>query len=506
MKLSAKILDKIDSKNVTVPSAELIQLPEKVLQFGTGMLLRGLPDYFIDKANREGIFGGRIVVVKSTSKGDASLFESQDGLYTLCVRGLENRKPVENNLINSSISRVLNASEEWPLILDCARNPDLQIIISNTTEAGIKLVENDDIRKQPPISFPGKLLSFLHERFKVFGGSNESGLVIIPAELIPGNGDRLKEIVLELAKLNELELEFIDWIKRDNHFCNSLVDRIVTGTPSQEVKAEIELQLGYEDDLLTVCEVYKLWAIEGDENIKKILSFSLADEGMIIASDITLFRELKLRLLNAVHTMSCGVAFLAGIELVREGMEDKLMADYISGLMKEEIGGAMPYTIEPEVISDYCDKVLDRFRNPHINHLWKNITLNYSDKIRLRCVPVLNVFYQQFNRVPELMALGFAAYIYFMKPVKQLDDSFYGKANNEFYAIDDEEAGKFHVLWQTLSAGQIVEEVLKNVDLWVNDLTLLPGFSDFVKEKLESIINIGMRNTLENVIKNKMYV
>ena len=90
--------------------------------------------------------------------------------------------------------------------------------------------------------------------------------------------------------------------------------------------------------------------------------------------------------------MSCGIAFLAGIELVREGMDDKLMAAYISNLMREEIGCAIPYEIEAEVISDYSDKVLDRFRNAHINHLWKNITLNYSDKIRLRCVPVLNVF------------------------------------------------------------------------------------------------------------------
>lgn len=506
MKLSAKTLDKIDTKRVIVPSMEIMQLPEKILQFGTGMLLRGLPDYFIDNANRNGIFNGRVVVVKSTSKGDTSSFENQNGLYTLCIRGLENGNRVEDNMINSSISRVLNASDEWRLILDCANNPELQIIISNTTEAGIKLVKDDDIQEQPPASFPGKVLSFLYERFKAFGGSNESGLVIIPTELIPNNGDKLKAIVLELAGSNGLDPLFLEWLNHHNYFCNSLVDRIVTGTPSQQVKSEIEMQLGYEDDLLTVCEVYKLWAIEGGDHIKKILSFAGADDGMIIVPDIMLYRELKLRLLNATHIMSCGIAFLAGIELVREGMEDKLMAAYVSNLMREEIGRAIPYEIDAEVISDYCDKVLDRFRNPHINHLWKNITLNYSGKIRLRCVPVLNVFYKQYNQVPELIALGFAAYIYFMRPVKQVDKSFYGEKDGELYLIDDEQAGKFHQLWQTLTVNEIITEVLKDGDLWGQDLTSLPGFRDSVLEKLKSIINNGMRNSLEIFRKNKMDV
>src|SRR5687768_2036263 len=110
MILSKFTLKNIDSSHVTVPAEHVLDLPEKVLQFGTGALLRGLPDYFIDKANRQGIFNGRIVVVKSTSNGDASEFDSQDCLYTLCVRGLEDGAKVEENIINSSISRVLQAS------------------------------------------------------------------------------------------------------------------------------------------------------------------------------------------------------------------------------------------------------------------------------------------------------------------------------------------------------------------------------------------------------------
>src|SRR5215212_5202806 len=117
MVLSRYTLRNIDPEKVVIPGDELFELPEKVLQFGTGVLLRGLPDYFIDKANQHGIFNGRIVVVKSTSRGDAGEFEKQDGLYTLCTRGIDGNEKIEENVINSSISRVLNASTEWIQIL-----------------------------------------------------------------------------------------------------------------------------------------------------------------------------------------------------------------------------------------------------------------------------------------------------------------------------------------------------------------------------------------------------
>jgi tagaturonate reductase len=162
-------------------------LPEKVLQFGTGVLLRGLPDYFIDKANKAGIFNGRVVVVKSTGHSGADAFAEQNGLYTLCIRGIEQGRNVEENILNASISRVLQASSEWQAVLDCAADPDMQIVISNTTEVGISLME-DSIKAAPPVSFPGKLLAFLYQRYRHFEGSADKGMVIIPTELIPDNG------------------------------------------------------------------------------------------------------------------------------------------------------------------------------------------------------------------------------------------------------------------------------------------------------------------------------
>ena len=394
MNLSRYTLKKISPKKVTIPDAEIFELPEKVLQFGTGILLRGLPDYFIDKANRRGIFNGRVVMVKSTSIGDTASFERQDGLFTLCERGIVDGEKFEKNCINSSISRVMVAQTDWKQILELAKNKDLQIIISNTTEMGIRLI-NEDLRLYPPTSFPGKLLAFLYERFKVFEGDEESGFVIIPTELILDNAKKLEAIVLELAHLNSLEPEFIEWIEKCNFFCNSLVDRIVTGMPDENTRARIENEIGYNDELLTVSEVYRLWAIEGDSKIRKICSFADADDGVIVEPNIELQRELKLRLLNGTHTLTCGVAFLAGINTVQHAMDNKFSGKFIENLMRNELSPSIPYEIPQTVKDPFIYKTLDRFRNPHIIHQWKSITYNYTAKMKTRCIPLLINYYQE---------------------------------------------------------------------------------------------------------------
>ena len=208
-----------------IPSPDILLLPEKILQFGTGVLLRGLPGYFVDKANKQGIFNGRMVVVKSTSQGGTASFDAQDNLYTQCIRGIDNGRIVEEAVINASISRVLTAATQWPEVLACAANPQLQIIISNTTEVGLVWQHNDDVHALPPASFPGKLLAFLLQRYTVFNGSRAAGMVIIPTELVPDNGALLKEIVLNLARENRLAPAFIDWLQ----YCQRLLQ--FTGRP-----------------------------------------------------------------------------------------------------------------------------------------------------------------------------------------------------------------------------------------------------------------------------------
>ncbi len=494
MQLSKDNLKNIKAQpGLEIPVEKLLSLPEKVLQFGTGVLLRGLPDYFIDKANKQGVFNGRVVIVKSTD-GSNDEFAQQDGLYTICVRGVANGTDVSENIINASVSRVLAAKSEWSAILECAHNAEMKIVFSNTTEVGIQLVEENGL-EGVPASFPGKLLAFLHERFKAFSGAEDSGMVVVPTELITDNGDKLKNIIMQLSRFNNLDADFITWLKEHNTFCNSLVDRIVPGKPASVELKEIEASLGYTDALLTMSEPFSLWAIEGDDKVKEVLSFHKVDDSVKIVPDITLYKELKLRLLNGTHTFNCGLAYLSGFNLTREAVTDAQYSIFAKGLMKQ-ISNAIPYEIDEEVKAAFAGNTFERFCNPFINHLWVSITVQYTSKMKMRNVPLLLRHYELTNQVPQYMAMSFAAYLLFMKAVKKEGNAYFGERNGEYYEIKDDAAAHFYEVWQNNDTDNVAQAVLEDTLLWDKDLTKLPGFAEVVSTQLKNIITNGALQTV----------
>ena len=499
MQLSKKIVEQLNGSLKSVPLAQLFELPEKVLQFGTGVLLRGLPDYFIDKANKQNIFNGRVVLVKSTDGGDTDAFDRQDGLYTHCIRGLYEQKIKDEYIINCSINRVLSAATEWKKVLACAANPEMRVVISNTTEVGIVFIPDDNIKGSPPASFPGKLLAFLYERYKIFNGDINKGLVIVPTELITDNGSKLQSIVMELAHINKFDYAFIDWLESANIFCNTLVDRIVPGKLPAEQQKATEKKLGYTDELMIMSEPYSLWAIEStNKRVKDILNFAEADDNIIITDDINKFRELKLRLLNGTHTFSCGPALLAGFETVKEAMNDKTIGLYVYDLMVHEIAPAVTNdSISSLETLEFANSVIERFRNPFIDHKWISITLNYTYKMKTRNVPLLLEHYRRNLYVPEYMAMGFAAYILFMKCEPSENGKYYGENKGVIYPVQDDQAAYFHQQWQSDSLNELVINILANANLWGEDLNSLPGFAFAVTNYMESFIQKGVIATIK---------
>lgn len=508
--MSNLVLNKVTALNckheqITLPTAAMLALPEKVLQFGTGVLLRGLPDYYIDKANRLGVFNGRVVVVKSTGNGASDEFATQDGLFTHCIKGFVNGEAIEETIINASISRVLAAKTQWNDILATADNPEMQLILSNTTEVGIVLDENDKITNNPPASFPGKLLAWLHKRYTTFNGSIESGVTIVPTELVTDNGTKLKLIIEQLATLNNLDAAFINWLLNANDFCNSLVDRIVPGKMPAQQHTATEEALGYKDDLMIMSEVYSLWAIEtSNEKSKAVLSFSTVDNGVVLAPNINKFRELKLRLLNGTHTFSCGLAFLAGFDTVKDAMANKEFSLFLHDLMTHEIAPC----IENVEISrlqayDFAKGVIDRFRNPNIDHRWLSITMNYTGKMQMRNLPLITEHYNRFDTVPQYMAAGFAAYLLFMKATKLEDGKYYGSRNGVDYHINDDSAAYYFEIWQHKNISDVVITALGNAQTWGADLTVLPGFAPAVLHYLNLFLEGKFLDTLSNIEKNK---
>ncbi len=494
MNLSKNTLSGIKSAGLILPSEELFNLPEKVLQFGTGVLLRGLPDYFIDKANRNGLFNGRVAVVKSTSKGGTKEFDDQNGLYTICVRGIENGQPVEENIVSSAISRVLTADQDWDTILEIAGAKELNIVVSNTTEVGIQLVE-ESIDQKPPLSFPAKLLAVLYHRYKALGANEDADLAVIATELIPDNGKKLQGIVLELATFNKLEESFVVWLNQHIHFCNSLVDRIVPGKPDVAALEKLEGTLGYKDELIIMAEPYRLWAIEGDARVSALLGLEAADHGVIVRPDIEIFKELKVRLLNGSHTLTSGIAYLSGIDTVTKAMNNEATRNYVKDLMMQEIVGAIPYAVDEAEAVAFANTVIDRFANPTIEHLWINITFQYTMKMKIRVLPVLQNYYNQNGKVPAHIAFGFAAFLRFMKIAKKDGNQYFGEIDGREYLITDDQAAYFYEKAQ-LNDAEYVDAVIADKALWSTDLTLIDGFSEIVKENYNNILNKGMASAL----------
>lgn len=480
------------------PGSDVFNLPEKVIQFGTGVLLRALPDYFIDQANKKGIFNGRIVVVQSTIH-DSSAFNDQDGLYTVCARGIQGGDIKELNSINASISRVLLAKDQWSEVLDCARNPDLQIVISNTTEVGIQLIP-ENIFQDPPQSYPAKLLAFLFERYRFFRGNSDYGMVIVPTELVTNNGALLQDIILELARYNKLENQFIQWLLNSNHFCNSLVDRIVPGKPTEEQKRQLEKILGYTDELITMCELFSLWAIEGSPQVKEILSFHTIDPSVVIVPDISQYRELKLRLLNGTHTFNCGTAFLHGFKITRDAISDPIYAQFTQRLMWNEIAPSIPFAIDESIKSDFASKVFERFGNPFIDHKWQSITTQYTSKMKMRNLPIIKQYYQIYDSPPLYMCTAFACYLLFMRVSRIDGNHYFGKIENDEYEIIDDSIDFFIRHWNNNSETSLVVAVLSDVDFWGEDFNALPGFTETVDFQLQKCLRVGVKEVIKDLV------
>jgi tagaturonate reductase len=490
-----------DEQGLSLPDPEVFNYPEKVLQFGTGVFIRGLIDYYIDHSNNLHGFKGRVVMVKSTTAGNVETFSRQDNLYTLIMKSVKDGAKLEKRVVCAAISRTIDAVSDWDRVLACATNPELKIIISNTTEAGITLIDHDSVFAMPPVSFPAKLLSFLLARYKAFNGSPTSGMVIIPTELIPDNATILKGIINVQAAQNQLEPAFIQWLNEHNEFCNSLVDRIVPGKLPRAEESVVQQELGYDDDLMIMSETFDLWAIEtANEKTQSLLSFSKENPGIHIVPNIDKFRELKLRLLNGSHNLSCAIGFLAGFKTVKEAMADKEFDSFMQRLINEEIAGAITSPkISLEDARNFGSQVLERYRNPYIAFDWLDICVQDTSKIRIRAVPIVIQHFEKHGYVPDAICLGFAAYILFMRGAQDGNGNFHGSYREKKYRITDDFAGKLSDKWETLNGLDLVRLVLEDQELWGTNLALLKGLTTRVGFFLDNLISYGAMYCIKSI-------
>jgi tagaturonate reductase len=487
-----------------VQAPDLTVRPVRVLQFGEGNFLRGFADWMIDRMNRTGAFNGSVQIVQPISRGMVEELNEQGGLYTLFLRGLRKGSVIEQKEVIASVAGGINPYNNFDAFLRAADNPELRFVVSNTTEAGISFTPEELPRNAPSVSFPGKVVQLLYQRFSSFKGAADKGLVFLPCELIDRNGDNLKRIVLQLAREWRLPKDFSNWILEANVFCNTLVDRIVTGYPREQAE-EYEGELGYRDKLLDTGELFHLWVIEGPADLKNEFPLQEADIRVVWTDDMTPYRTRKVRILNGAHTMTVPAAYLAGMETVGECLADNVVASFMKKGIFDEI---MPVMDMPKKeLKEYADEVLERFANPFITHYLLDISLNSISKFKARVLPSLKDYISQKNQVPVILSFSMAALIRFYRGSELKNGSLTGTRGGRTYSITDnlDNLEFFRSLWTEQTEGsktlaQVAETALAETRLWGEDLTQLSGLSAAVGTHLENIQRAGMLAAIKDLL------
>ncbi|WP_420603024.1 tagaturonate reductase [Flagellimonas sp.] len=466
--------------------------PERIIQFGEGNFLRAFADWMIHEMNKKAHFNSGVVVVQPIEQGLVKTLNEQDGLYTLYLNGIKNNTAISEHQIIDCIQRGINPYENYSSYLAIAENPDLRFVISNTTEAGIAYNSVDKLDDKPQSSFPGKLTALLYKRFQMFEGAKNKGLIIIPCELIDRNGDILKKIILQYATDWNLGGAFAAWINDNNIFCNTLVDRIVPGHPKNKMEA-ITKELGYHDKLVVEGEQFHLWVIEGPQSVRKEFPSDASSLNVVFTDDMEPYRTRKVRILNGAHTCLVPVGYLYGIDTVRESLEDDVVGSFLKDAIFNEICPTLD--LPKKELEQFANDVLDRFRNPYLEHKLMSISLNSISKYKTRVLPSVLEYIKRKNELPKKILFSLASLIVFYR----------GSKNGETIKLADsqEVLSFFTEHWSKAkdnsykTARAITGSVLSKQDFWGLDLNTLEGATELVSKYVHVIITKSMRVALE---------
>ena len=472
--------------------APAAQRPVKVLQFGEGNFLRAFVDYFIDIANEKTDFNGSVVLVKPINIGTLfPAFKEQDYRYTVMLRGLVDGEAVELSRVVTSVSGAVDAYLDYEEYAAYAKCDTLRFIVSNTTEAGIVLKEDDNFHACPPASYPGKLCKFLYERAVHFDYAQDKGLIILPVELIDDNGIMLKKCVKALAKIWNLGEKFESWLDNACVFTSTLVDRIVTGYPRGEDKAIWE-KLGYEDNILVTAEPFGLWVIESDKDISKELPLPECGLPVIYTDNQKPYKQRKVRILNGAHTSFVPAAFQCGYDIVLDAMNDPMILNFMQKTLYDEVIPTLD--LPREDLMNFAEAVTGRFKNPYIKHALLSICLNSVSKWRARCMPSLLGYVERKGQLPERLTFSLASLMALYHGGKIIEGKLECKRGEQTYTLQDDAAVlEFFASSADMPAEAQVEAFLGNETFFGSELIKVPGLKESVTASYKDILARGMK-------------
>ncbi|MBR5541087.1 MAG: tagaturonate reductase [Bacteroides sp.] len=465
--------------------------PERIIQFGEGNFLRAFVDWIISNMNEKTDFNSSVVVVQPIEKGMVDVLNAQDCLYHVNLQGLNNGEVVNSFRMIDVISRALNPYDQYPDFLALAEQPEMRFVISNTTEAGINFDESCKLDDAPASSYPGKLTQLLYHRFKHFNGDKSKGLIIFPCELIFLNGHKLKETIYQYIEWWNLGEEFKTWFETACGVYATLVDRIVPGFPRKDIDS-IKKKLGFDDNLVVQGEAFHLWVIEAPASVAEEFPANKAGLNVLFVPSEEPYHERKVTLLNGPHTVLSPVAFLSGVNIVRDACQHEVIGKFITRVMFDELMETL--NLPKEELMKFAEDVLERFNNPFVDHQVTSIMLNSFPKYATRDLPGLKEYLKRKGVLPEGLVLGLAAIMVYYKGGKRADGV-------EIIPNDASEIMEMLTnLWNEGSVENLVRTVLATTSIWGEDLNEIPGLADRVAYYIIKIQREGMLQTVKDLV------
>lgn len=464
-------------------TAQKVIRPERVIQFGEGNFLRAFVDWIISQINERTDFNGSVVVVQPIEKGLVDMLNSQDGLYHVNLQGMEKGQTVNSYRLIDVVSRAINPYRDFDDYEKLAELPDVRFVVSNTTEAGIAFDASCRLSDRPASSYPGKLTQLLYHRFRYFNGDPHKGLIIMPCELIFQNGHVLKKTIEQYIDLWNLGDEFRTWFETACRVYATLVDRIVPGFPKKEID-EIQRKLQYQDRMVVQGEAFHLWVIEAPEELEQEFPAGKAGLNVLFVPSEAPYHARKVTLLNGPHTVLAPVAFLSGIDIVRDACQHPVVGAYVRRVMFDELMETLDLP-KPELMQ-FAEDVLERFNNPFVDHQVTSIMLNSFSKFATRDLPGLKVYLQRKGRLPEGIVMGLAAILTYYKGGVRADGVAYSP--NDLPEI----ISFMQELWAAGDIRKLAEQVLAADWIWHENLNEIPQLTDRLVYYLQAIRQDGM--------------
>ena len=434
---------------------------KKVLQYGEGNFLRSFVDLYFETLNRE---GGEwaVEIVKPIPFGSLDAFARQENRYHVILRGVKDGNAAETVYPVSVVEQAISPFDDFPAYAALAADPALAVIVSNTTEAGICCHEGDSFDGFAEITYPAKLTKFLYARYR----AGLPGVYLLPVELIENNADELFRCVEKYIDLWQLPEAFREWNRTENFYCNTLVDRIVSGFPRDEALRERLWKLvGERDDLLSVAEPFGLWVIENKGKIADLLPAGHHNIDIILTDDIAYYKKRKVRVLNGSHTNLVAAGLLSGAETVYDCMTNETLYRFFRASLEEIV----PFVSSDRSMTErFAADVEERFRNPYLNHQLTSIALNSISKWRARVLPTFRDFFAANGRIPEHLTVGFSCLMHLYRTK-------YAELK------DDAEVLSF------FASGKPLKDFLSDRTVWGEDLTAYPQFLETVTAQTERL-------------------